>query len=508
MDRIGKQETRWAWAILILGLVVLLFTTLLPLAVDLSMADWIGRFDLRLIKTDNLTDWARNIILFIPFGFGVSALLGRKRPALSLSKWPFLRTLFLTTLLGFLLSLFLETYQAFNPYRDPSLADVVANTMGAVAGSLLFLLAGQFILHGLARLTGGIQRFMQQHEVAAGAVLLILFIGYLGLIWQGVHKLQQQVSIANWDMRVPLSLGNVKTGELPWAGTISELLLADEALDVTAVSAFLTGTDVEYLVAENTTTTQATFPDNPILLDHAGKTILFNRTEASDASWLLTDDIIGWWAEDMRVAEQFTIGLQLATAVVDQPAPSRILAMTHYPSLSNISLEQQGTDLIILLRTVLTGESDKRPEWVLPDFFEDTNPHHIVLTFDGQSLNLYRDSSAESWQIPYSADIIYYRYLHPIPRWRVQVGPSLWAYRLLFYLLTAVPLGLFLGMFATLWSRRWLRAVLIVVGVIWVGLVLETALILPGADLRWERVLLGMGVTAVVALLIIRKPSE
>ena len=508
MDRIGKQEIRWAWVILLLGLVVLLFMTLPPLAVDLSTVGWYGRFDLRLIKTDNLTDWVRNIVLFIPFGFGLSALFGRERPALSLSKWPFLNTLLLTTLFGFLLSLSIEIYQALNPYREPALADVAANTLGAAVGSGLFLLAGQFILHSLVLLTGGTRRFMQQHKVAAGLVLLILFIGYLGLVWQGIYTLQQQVSLANWDMRVPLSLGNVKTGELPWAGTVSELLLADEALDVTAVSALLAGTPIEDLIDETTNTTRATFPDNPVLIDHAGKNITFNRIEEFGASWLLTDDIIGWWAEDMRMADQFTIGLQLAAATANQTESGRILAMTHYPFVSNISLEQQGTDLIILLRTVLAGENDKRPEWVLPNFFEDTNPHFVVLTFDGQSLNLYRDASNESWQIPYTADIIYYRYLHPIPRWRVQVGFSLWLYRLLFYLLTAVPLGLFWGAFVALWPRRWLQVLMLVLGVILVGGFLETALILPRADLRWGRVLLGTGVTAVTAIWTIRQMSR
>ncbi len=492
MDRIGKQKARWAWVILIFGLVVLLFMTLLPLSVDFSMVGWSGRFDLRLIKTDNPTDWIRNIVLFVPFGFGVSALLGRRQSTIS--------TLLLTALVGFFLSLFLEIYQAFNPYREPSIADVVANTFGAIAGSILFLLVGQFILNSLMQITNGTRHFMQKHTLAAGMVLLILFVGYAALIWQGIGSLQKQVSIANWDIRVPLSLGNVKTGELPWAGPVSELLLIDEALDATAVSALLTGTVVEDLVADNTTTTKATFPDNPVLIDHADKNITFNWTEEAGTRWLLTDDIIGWWAEDMRAADQFTIGLELATAVVDQSAPGRILAMTHHPFVSNISLEQQGTDLIILLRTVLAGESDKRPEWVLPDFFDDTDSHFLIITFDGQKLTLYRDSTAEQWQIPYAADITFYRYLHPVPRWRAQFGNSLWLYRLLFYLLTAVPLGLFLGMFTALWSHRWLQMIIFVVGVIIVGVILETVLILPGVDLRWERVLLGAGVTAVTAL--------
>jgi glycopeptide antibiotics resistance protein len=73
-----------------------------------------------------------NIVGFIPFGFLFCAYLslaGRiKRPAL------------VTILLGFTLSLTIESLQAFLPTRDSSTADVINNTLGTCFGVWLYRL--------------------------------------------------------------------------------------------------------------------------------------------------------------------------------------------------------------------------------------------------------------------------------------------------------------------------------------------------------------------------------
>jgi hypothetical protein len=80
----------------------------------------------------NLNDIAINIVGFMPFGFLVSAWL---RLSKNLSA-P--RVYGISLFFGFCLSLAIELIQIYLPARDSSLMDVISNTMGTVAGILIF----------------------------------------------------------------------------------------------------------------------------------------------------------------------------------------------------------------------------------------------------------------------------------------------------------------------------------------------------------------------------------
>jgi glycopeptide antibiotics resistance protein len=73
-------------------------------------------------------EFSANVLLFVPIGFLVAALLGRRRA------W-------LAVVSGGLASLAIELAQwALLPARYPSAADVLANTMGAAIGAGLLAL--------------------------------------------------------------------------------------------------------------------------------------------------------------------------------------------------------------------------------------------------------------------------------------------------------------------------------------------------------------------------------
>lgn len=98
-----------------------------------------------------LSDGIVNVILFAPLGI-----------ALALNDRVALRAV----LLGGMLSCGVELAQIFIPGRDPSLGDVVANTLGTAAGQAIFRAAGRWLLpnaRGGARLS----------LVAAGVVLVV-----------------------------------------------------------------------------------------------------------------------------------------------------------------------------------------------------------------------------------------------------------------------------------------------------------------------------------------------
>jgi len=83
----------------------------------------------------SLIDVGLNLLAFVPFGLlgahTVAGAVGDRR-----------RRVLLVTLLGFFLSLGVETLQVFTRNRIPSSTDVVTNTLGACLGAWLRLRPG------------------------------------------------------------------------------------------------------------------------------------------------------------------------------------------------------------------------------------------------------------------------------------------------------------------------------------------------------------------------------
>ncbi len=90
------------------------------------------------LKTDNgfIWDFIINLLGFIPFGFIFSALLFRIR-----GKFP-VYFILIAVCAGFLLSLSIESLQAWLPSRSSDAFDLILNTTGALFGSVIFMLAG------------------------------------------------------------------------------------------------------------------------------------------------------------------------------------------------------------------------------------------------------------------------------------------------------------------------------------------------------------------------------
>jgi len=88
------------------------------------------------LKTNNgfIEDFIVNLIGFMPFGFFFSALVFRFR-----GKFPICFIL-MAAGAGFLLSLSIESLQAWLPSRDSDAFDLILNTTGALFGSLIFMM--------------------------------------------------------------------------------------------------------------------------------------------------------------------------------------------------------------------------------------------------------------------------------------------------------------------------------------------------------------------------------
>jgi len=83
-------------------------------------------------------DMVRNILLFMPLGFGLAGVIRKKAYSAAASVLG-------TASIAFLLSLTIEITQSLLPNRYSSLVDLTTNTIGAAAGGLCYLLVASSV---------------------------------------------------------------------------------------------------------------------------------------------------------------------------------------------------------------------------------------------------------------------------------------------------------------------------------------------------------------------------
>src|SRR6266852_950134 len=125
----ARACSEWANRILIVSLAGIVCLTLFPFRFDAAFRHPAGASAFLLgpsPKHPQFWDWFLNILLFLPFGFGLSAQL-RKREVR--------RTVILGLALaaGAITSYVVEVLQFYIPSRNSAWEDVAPNTAGAVA---------------------------------------------------------------------------------------------------------------------------------------------------------------------------------------------------------------------------------------------------------------------------------------------------------------------------------------------------------------------------------------
>src|ERR1700683_5436649 len=136
----------WSTRILALAIAGILFLTLFPFvfAFHTKLPGNDSPFLLQSgLKGVGWIDDFLNVMLFVPFGFGLAA---RFRPRGKSSGF----TLILSLAAGAMLSYGIEFLQNYIPSRDAGWHDIITNTTGSVVGFALFELAGKVILRLLS----------------------------------------------------------------------------------------------------------------------------------------------------------------------------------------------------------------------------------------------------------------------------------------------------------------------------------------------------------------------
>ena len=141
-----------------------------PMPLDAAL-DAFSRISYLDLGIDSRADWVANILLFIPFAFFWTGVLGSGRPGAS-RVWASIAVFFGAVAL----SVSIEFAQLFFPPRTVSINDILAEGLGAAIGIALWWLTG----HRLIRWVESLPRARGVRAIAerALAVYLLLLFGY------------------------------------------------------------------------------------------------------------------------------------------------------------------------------------------------------------------------------------------------------------------------------------------------------------------------------------------
>jgi hypothetical protein len=318
-----------------------------------------------------------NLLMFVPFGALVHH--GRQRRGANLF------TIVITVgTAALLISFGLEWLQRLLPGRDPSLVDITANTAGALVG----VFASQTFGAGIARWINTLR------ALASPTALTVALVSVMVVSLAISGGLQARTRLSNWSPEYPLLVGNERTGDRPWRGTVFSFEITDAATPLTLVRRFAAGDSV---VLQGTSVARFNFAGRAPYRDATESVADLDWTAQptdaaegslamTDQSWLQTRVAPSSLVHRLRETNAFTLRITCATSDPSQGGPARIVSNSVSPALRNFTVGQEGADLVVRVRTPLTGLNGTRAETVVPKVFTNDKPRDILITYDGTSL--------------------------------------------------------------------------------------------------------------------------
>ena len=380
---------RWSNRILILSLVGIAYLTLFPF--EIRMASPHAFHDSPLLlgdsaKTLRHTDFFLNVLLFVPFGFGLSAQLSKRGSSRVVS--------FLSALAGgACVSYAVELLQLYIPGRDSGWEDVVSNTLGSIAGFFLLEYFGGVILKEASRFADSFEGWMSTRRMAL--LLAIYFTCCFGIS----ALLQRQSRLSNWNPQASLAVGNDAAGQNPWRGQVFLLQIWNRALPEQAIQG-ITKQDPEkdptagllgsygfkgappYRDQTNSLPDLGWAPAAPGLKDDP----VF---ELDAKSWLRSKIPVENLTREIKKTSQFTVHVVCRPAAT-LDATGRIVSFSVSAEDANFHLRQEGTSLVVWIRNPMS-ETRSMLAWRVRDVFEPGKARDIVAIYDGADAFVYLD---------------------------------------------------------------------------------------------------------------------
>lgn len=505
-----RLAARWALPLFVLAFLAVVYCTLFPfnfkVPLGMTLRQAAAPWHWEPFDPSDREDWFENVILFLPFGFATACLarsMGASR------RW------LIPIPLGAaaIFSTSIEILQLWLPTRDSSLADILANSTGGFLGGALFAAGGTLLL---ARGGLGLQALRRAMSFPACLSLILAFLA-VALIGP-YHMRHRGRELSSWDPGYFLALGSEPSSiSHVWHGTFHSLDLANASLTPAAVARAYQGEPLSQLFPPGSIE-YAYVPDGPggELADRHGhgpavrwsgpkSDVKSGELSKSKEHGLVSVEPLTSFNQSVASGKALTVRAVVESSRPYQDERRIIAALCKDASSANFTLMQDRADLMVHVRTLRSGN---RPVWIIPDLFAHPGTHDILMTYQEPMLRVYVDSAARCFVVSAPEDFYEVgRFTARFDRLPMK-GFGLEIYRILYYFILFVPIGLLLGVMATdprtaSEIRRWIPAA----GLIAPLLIMQGALLIvdrrtPRADnILWNIVLPLLAMTLMIAWL-------
>lgn len=442
------KQKKWSRKIFLFGLIIVLLLTLLPFDFEDPKENYIQAIVTSFGHHTDKFDLLGNLLLFIPFGFGLSGILEKRQLG-------FVKTAIVVIVSSLSLSSTVEILQVFLPERSSTSIDILSNTTSGFWGFLIYYFGKDRIFKLFFAILRSGKRWLNVKWAIA------IFIGYLILTCTLLFSFRDATKLSNWDANYPLLVGNELTADRPWKGQVAQFCIADRAASKSEVAQLLIdktscqSISQSLLASYQFNGNQKQYPDLtqnlPDLISQgtAPKKKSSEGIFSNYKHWLQTEDSVKLITEKIEATSQMTLVTTIATADTQQEGPARIISLSKNPFLRNFTLGQEYNDLSFRLRTPLTKENGADPESIVPNVFADTQFHRVAIVYDGWIIKIYVDRPRNVYKLQLSPDAALFWSAMSVFDKTVHLNPpSMFVYKVLYYGILFVPLGL---LFAVVW---------------------------------------------------------
>jgi glycopeptide antibiotics resistance protein len=430
----------WSNRFLIAAIAGILFLTLFPFRFDFQSRTLGSPWPFLLgsgMKTSGPLDVFLNVLLFVPFGFGLAEKLREKKVSR-------LATFVIVWATGAIFSYAIELTQFYMPMRDSGWEDVLSNSTGSLVGFFLFQILGPSTIKFLSRCEAALRSWLTVARVAA--FLSIYFLSWFVLS----AVLQMQTRLSNWDPDCLLLVGNEPGGQSPWKGQVQQLQIADRAVsDLAALQ--LTSGEVDAgppisWRAEYNFSGAAPFKDTHDFLPtlswvppaslppSSGPLVL------SGKSWLSSRAPVSDLVSDLQNTNQFAIHL-ICAAEETHNGRGHIVSIARLPFIADLTVRQEESNLVFWFRSPLSAKHAILG-WYIPNAFNDTQVRNLLYSYDGSDLSLFINGKKSSRLYRLGPGTSLARVL------RMVRPAELQGYNDIYYSLVFFPAGIILGIAA------------------------------------------------------------
>jgi VanZ family protein len=382
---------RWSNRILSLAVAGILFLTLYPFRFSFH-ANLPGNQSPFLLvsggKGSGLFAAFLNVLLFVPFGFGLAQKLRDKGNSR-------VKVLLLTMAAGAFFSYCIEFTQIFIPTRDSGWEDVFTNATGSAVGYFVFELFGGLVLKSISNFERGLHRFLTPNRA-------LWIIPLYFAIWFALSApLQEESQLSNWIHDSRILVGNGASGHLEhaWKGEVALLQFWDRSLPANLVAE----TSAQKLNAETDSSAIASyvFSGNPPFEDKkkflpelrwtpsAPDAPYIDPVTLTGKSWMTSKVSVPNLVEALQKAKSFSVRLICAPTEVEG-SDGRILSISKDNGLANLIARQHDSNLVVWVRNPLSARRDQL-SLTISDVFVLDKMRDILVSYDGANLSVYVD---------------------------------------------------------------------------------------------------------------------